>query len=172
MILLGLGGNLPNPEHGSPRRTLAAALAALVGAGTVILGRSRWYESEPVPPSPQPLYVNSVAALASERDPAALLRLMQQVERQFGRVRGAPNAARIVDLDLLDYDGRLVETGFLTLPHPRLHLRRFVLVPLAEVAPAWRHPRLGLTAAELLARLPQGQHIRRLPPGPDDPATL
>jgi 2-amino-4-hydroxy-6-hydroxymethyldihydropteridine diphosphokinase len=72
------------------------------------------------------------------------------------------DAARTLDLDLLDYDGFQCSTADLTLPHPRLHERRFVLMPLSEIAPGWRHPRLGLTAAELLARLPPGQAIRRI----------
>jgi 2-amino-4-hydroxy-6-hydroxymethyldihydropteridine diphosphokinase len=81
------------------------------------------------------------------------------LETRFGRVRSAPNADRTLDLDLLDYEGRQVETEILVLPHPRLHQRRFVLAPLCEVAPEWRHSVLGLTAAELLARLPAGQPV-------------
>jgi 2-amino-4-hydroxy-6-hydroxymethyldihydropteridine diphosphokinase len=159
MILIGLGGNLPNSGYGSPRRTLHAALAALAREGIGVAARSAWYRSEPVPPSDQPWYINAVALLATERDPLALLAAMQQVERDFGRVRGAPNAARTVDLDLLDHDGRLIESETLVLPHPRLHRRRFVLLPLAELVPDWRHPRLGLTAAELLAGLPADQRV-------------
>jgi 2-amino-4-hydroxy-6-hydroxymethyldihydropteridine diphosphokinase len=170
MVLIGLGGNLPSPGYGAPCRALAAALAALAGEGVAIAARSAWYRSEPVPPSDQPWYVNAVAALATERPPFALLAAMQQVERRFGRVRGAGNAARTVDLDLLDYHGLEIETEVLVLPHPRLHQRRFVLLPLAEIAPDWRHPRLGLSAAELLARLTTRQKVCRLPPAADDPA--
>jgi 2-amino-4-hydroxy-6-hydroxymethyldihydropteridine diphosphokinase len=171
MILIGLGGNLPSSGTGASRATLAAALGALASEGAEVVARSGWYESEPVPPSAQPYYVNAVAALTTARDPIALLTAMQRVERHFGRVRNVPNAARTVDLDLLDYEGRLVDTAALVLPHPRLHLRRFVLAPLVELAPDWRHPRLGLTAAELLAALPAGQEVRRLQSDTGDETT-
>jgi 2-amino-4-hydroxy-6-hydroxymethyldihydropteridine diphosphokinase len=170
MVLIGLGGNLPNPGYGSPRRTLEAALAALAGEGIRVAARSAWYRSEPVPASDQPWYINAVARLATERDPLALLAAMQRVERDFGRVRGTPNAARTIDLDLLDHDGRLIESAALVLPHPRLHQRRFVLLPLAELAPDWRHPRLGLTAAELLAGLSAEQKVCRLSTEAEDRA--
>ncbi|HEY1261233.1 MAG TPA: 2-amino-4-hydroxy-6-hydroxymethyldihydropteridine diphosphokinase [Stellaceae bacterium] len=170
MILVGLGGNLPSARFGSPVRTLTAALAELEARRIGIAARSSWYRSEPVPRSDQPWFVNAVAALDTGLAAADLLALMQSVEAQFGRVRSMPNAARTLDLDLLDHNGALVETPHLVLPHPRLHLRRFVLMPLAEVAPGWRHPRLGLGAAELLARLPAAERVERLPCDPDSPA--
>lgn len=154
VILLGIGGNLPTAEFGPPRETLTAALAALPERGISVFARSRWYRSEPVPPSAQPWFINAVAILETALDPRALLDALLALEAQFGRVRGARNAARSLDLDLLDYNGRLVDSERLILPHPRLHERRFVLAPLAELAPGWRHPRLGLGAGALLARLP------------------
>jgi 2-amino-4-hydroxy-6-hydroxymethyldihydropteridine diphosphokinase len=169
VVLIGLGGNLPSPGYGAPRRTLTAALAALAADGIAVAACSAWYKSAPLPPSDQPWYVNAVAALATEIDPFALLAALQRVERQFGRVRGVRNAARTVDLDLLDYGGLEVESTALTLPHPRLHQRRFVLVPLRELAPDWRHPRFGLTAGQLLARLTTRQRVYRLPSEAGDP---
>ena len=161
MILIGIGSNLAFPPAATPLATVSAALAALPAHGVRIIFRSGWYESEPVPPSDQPWYVNGVASVVTELTPAALLEALLALEGEFGRERVAPNAARTLDLDLLDYDFRLCDSATLTLPHPRLHQRRFVLVPLCEIASEWRHPRLERTAAELLARLPQGQSIRR-----------
>lgn len=165
MILIGIGSNLPAPRRASPLETATAALAQLPSIGVAVVRRSRWYLSEPVPPSDQPWYVNGVAIVNTRLAPAALLAALLALEARFGRRRGARNAARTLDLDLLDYDGRRWATTRLALPHPRLHQRRFVLAPLAEIAPRWRHPVLGLAAAALLARLPPGQPIRALRDG-------
>lgn len=162
MILIGIGGNLESAQFGPPRDTLTAALAALKEKRIRILTRSGWYRTEPVPRSDQPWFVNAVVSLATELGAKDLLNALQATERQFGRVRGEPNAPRILDLDILDYQGEVMDTTSLVLPHPRLHERRFVLIPIAEIAPDWRHPILGLTAAQLLAQLSSEQQIERL----------
>jgi 2-amino-4-hydroxy-6-hydroxymethyldihydropteridine diphosphokinase len=162
VILVGIGSNLAAPRFGSPQRTVIAALAQLSAVGAAILRCSRLYLSQPVPPSDQPWYVNAVAIVETRLSPLALLDKLLALEARFGRRRSVPNAARTLDLDLLDYDGRRIATEPLLLPHPRLHERRFVLAPLAEIAPGWRHPLLLLTAAELLRRLPSGQPSRAL----------
>jgi 2-amino-4-hydroxy-6-hydroxymethyldihydropteridine diphosphokinase len=155
MILIGLGANLPSAEFGAPPQSLEAALELLRQAGVRVVARSRWYRSAPVPPSDQPWFVNGVAAVETTLDPAALLQVLHGVEARFGRVRRERNAARVLDLDLLAYDDRVsVDGDSLAVPHPRLHQRAFVLMPLAELAPNWRHPRLGQSAQSLLAALP------------------
>ena len=162
MILIGIGGNLESAQFGPPRDTLAAALAALKEKRIRILTRSGWYRTEPVPRSDQPWFVNAVVSLATELGAKDLLNALQATERQFGRVRGELNAPRILDLDILDYQGEVMDTTSLVLPHPRLHERRFVLIPIAEIAPDWRHPILELTAVQLLAQLSSEQRIQRL----------
>lgn len=159
MILIGVGSNLASTQYATPVETAAAAVAALPSIGVQVLARSRWYLSEPVPASDQPWFVNAVAAIATPLEPAALLDRLLALEARFGRTRSLPNADRTLDLDLLDHDGSRVDCESLVLPHPRLHQRRFVLAPLCELAPEWRHPILGLTAAALLARLPAGQAV-------------
>jgi len=160
VILVGIGSNLAAPRFGSPQQTARAALAQLPAIGVAVVRCSRWYLSQPVPPSDQPWYVNAVAMVETRLGPAALLGALLALEARFGRRRSVANAARTLDLDLLDYDGGRFATKHLLLPHPRLHERRFVLAPLAEIAPEWRHPLLAITASELLRHLPPGQPIR------------
>ena len=163
LILIGIGGNLASPGFGAPIDTLAAALVSLQRQGIPVAARSAWYRTEPVPRSAHPWFVNAVASLSTDLAAPDLLAVLQAIERQYGRVRGERNAARVLDLDLLDHRGQVTETASLVLPHPRLHQRRFVLVPLAEIAPCWRHPLSGLTAEQLLSRLDENQTIERLP---------
>ena len=163
-VLIGLGANLPSPEHGPPAQTLEAAVAALTAQGLRIRARSRWWESAPVPISDQPWYVNGVVEIETALTPAALLAVLHEAEAGFGRLRSVPNAPRILDLDLLAY-GTLVREGPEPplLPHPRMADRAFVLYPLREIAPGWRHPATGLSVDELVARLPADQIVRPLP---------
>jgi 2-amino-4-hydroxy-6-hydroxymethyldihydropteridine diphosphokinase len=163
VILIGIGGNLASARYGPPREVLRAALAQLEASGILVMARSSWYRTEPVPASLQPWFVNAVASLETDLDASGLLAKLQAVEAGFGRTRGKPNAARVLDLDLLDYCGQVTNTTRLVLPHPRLHERRFVLVPLAEIAPNWRHPVLRLTAMQLLSGLASKEAIERLP---------
>jgi 2-amino-4-hydroxy-6-hydroxymethyldihydropteridine diphosphokinase len=163
MILIGIGGNLDSPQYGPPRETLTAALAALEADGIGILALSSWYRTEPMPRSSQPWFVNAIVSIATALGPEKLLAALQSMETRFGRVRSEPDAARVLDLDLIDYQGKVVQTPCLVLPHPRLHQRRFVLAPLAEIAPNWRHPLSGLTADQLLAQLSDEQPVERLP---------
>jgi 2-amino-4-hydroxy-6-hydroxymethyldihydropteridine diphosphokinase len=160
MILIGLGANLPS-ALGPPQATLEAALAALEKRGVVVLARSPWYRSAPVPASDQPWYVNAVASIATALGPVELLALLHQVEARIGRERRTRNEPRAVDLDILDYDG-LVRTDAPMLPHPRMQARGFVLLPLRDVAPGWRHPVSGAGLAELIAALPADQHTEKM----------
>jgi 2-amino-4-hydroxy-6-hydroxymethyldihydropteridine diphosphokinase len=152
MILVALGSNLPL-EGAAPQETLEAALAAMAGEKIEVRACSRFYSTAPVPPSDQPRYVNAVACVQTALDPEALMMALHRIETRFQRLRDVANAARTLDLDLIDYDGRVVN-GALILPHPRAHLRSFVLLPLAEVAPEWRHPVSGQSVAALIASLP------------------
>jgi 2-amino-4-hydroxy-6-hydroxymethyldihydropteridine diphosphokinase len=158
VILVAIGANLPGRDGGSPMETCRDAVERLRGLGnpsvTVV---SRWYESASLPPSGQPPYVNGVVRMeelsGTEVDPAALLARLQAIEAEFGRVRGAANAARTLDLDIVAMGDLIRRAPDPILPHPRAHLRAFVLAPLRDVAPGWVHPVLGVSAEALLAGL-------------------
>jgi 2-amino-4-hydroxy-6-hydroxymethyldihydropteridine diphosphokinase len=163
-IYIGIGANLTHPTYGAPVETLTAALADLGIRGVMLRRLSPWYRSAPVPASDQPWYVNAVAEIGSELPADALLAVLHQVEEAFGRVRSTPNAARRIDLDLLDFYGETARggPGKATLPHPRMGGRAFVVRPLADLAPSWRHPVTGASIAALVAALPADQVIERL----------
>ena len=170
MILIGIGANIPRPGGGTPLDTARWAVERLDALpGLRLRALSQWYLSEPVPPSAQPPYVNAIADLAvvpgaAEPDPAVLLGWLQALEVEAGRVRGERNAARPLDLDIVAMGerGATVRTApDPVLPHPRAHLRAFVLVPLRDVAPDWVHPVQRLAVSRLLESLPD-QAIRPL----------
>ncbi len=156
MILIALGANLPSTA-GGPQQTLEVALERLEASGVRVVARSRWYRTAPVPASDQPWFVNGVIEAETSLDPAALLAALRRIEQEFGRQRSVPNAARTLDLDIIDYDGRVENTADLILPHPRMQDRAFVLLPLAEIAPQWRHPVIGKTVETLISSLPPEQ---------------
>lgn len=163
-IFVALGANLTSTEFGTPRAAVEAALAVLTRAGLRVVKRSRWFESAPVPISDQPWYVNGVVEIATDLDPHEVLARLHAIETEFGRVRVRRNEARVLDLDLLAHGGTTVaEEGGLVLPHPRLAERAFVLLPLADIAPDWRHPATGLDVRQMIANLPPGQVVRPLP---------
>ncbi|HEY4168483.1 MAG TPA: 2-amino-4-hydroxy-6-hydroxymethyldihydropteridine diphosphokinase [Reyranella sp.] len=163
-IFIGVGANLTHERYGAPQQTLEAALEELRNRRVQTLQLSSWYRTAPVPPSDQPWYVNAVALVASDLPADALLGELHAVEAEFGRRRTVPNAARPIDLDLLDYHGENAPggPGRATLPHPRMIGRAFVLRPLADLAPDWRHPVTGQSIGELLSALPADQVAERI----------
>jgi 2-amino-4-hydroxy-6-hydroxymethyldihydropteridine diphosphokinase len=162
MILVAIGANLPGPGGATPLQTCVEAVQALAElSGLQMRSMSRWYETEPVPRSEQPNYVNGVARLQRRQGaairPEALLASLQAIESRFGRRRSEPNAARTLDLDLIDLDGLVRDGPDPILPHPRTHQRAFVLLPLLDVAPDWVHPVNGRTARALLDTMEQSE---------------
>lgn len=174
-VLVGVGANYPGP-WGKPANTLHRALSELQRRGVTVLAVSNLYETAAMGQPRQPPYLNAVAVLSSSRPAPALLRLLKQVEARAGRRGGKPWGERTLDLDILDYKGLRLNwaraqwgpprqrTRPLTLPHPELDQRAFVLRPLLDVAPHWRHPVLKVSAKELWHRVSkrrQGCVLRR-----------
>ena len=154
---IALGSNLPS-HAGTPQATLQAAIESLqapnTGIGSVT-ARSRFYSTDPVGYADQPTFLNAAIALETTLAPEVLLDHLLQIEQHFGRDRshGIPNGPRTLDLDLILYGSQILHSPRLTLPHPRMHHRSFVLEPLAEIAPTQIHPALKKTMQELLEML-------------------
>jgi 2-amino-4-hydroxy-6-hydroxymethyldihydropteridine diphosphokinase len=153
IVYIGLGANLPGPE-GTPEQTLAAAAERIAGLGRVV-ARSRLYSTAPVGFAGQPRFLNAVIAIETELAPRALLEELLKLERAFGRDRsaGIENGPRTLDLDILLYGDLALSEHGLTIPHPRMAERAFVLAPLHEIAAEVRDPRSGETVGQLFQRV-------------------
>ena len=149
-VIVAIGGNLSGP-FATPEALLEAALARFAGVGLPILARSRWWRSAAWPDAAQPAYRNAVVIVDTTALPEAVLATLIRLEAELGRIRTTPNAPRTLDLDLIAHGRTVIDSDGLTLPHPRAHARRFVMGPLAEIAPDWVHPRLGKSAKSLAA---------------------
>ena len=156
VILIGLGSNLCGAEFSNPREVLVAALKEMADCGIAVKKLSRFYESEPVPKSDQPWFVNAVVAVETELSAESLLHKLHEIEANLGRERRIKWEARIIDLDIIGYEKQILPSaalwpaGPIIIPHPRLHERLFVLYPLRDICPDWKHPVLDKTAGELI----------------------
>ena len=154
-VVVALGSNLAG-AFGSCEAVLEAALTRFPEVGLKVLKRSRWWRSAAWPDPDGPEYRNGVALVEAVGGPVRTLKSLKSIEEFFGRVRTARNAPRTLDLDLIAYGREVIDRPGLTLPHPRAHERLFVMGPLAELAPTWRHPVSGVSAAVLAAQATVG----------------
>jgi 2-amino-4-hydroxy-6-hydroxymethyldihydropteridine diphosphokinase len=158
-IILAVGGNLAG-DYPSLEALLEAALSAILSANLRIVRRSGWWRSAAWPDPRAPAYLNGVAIVETALSPRALLERILALEATFGRSRSEPNAPRTLDIDLIAYGRSVIAEPGLAVPHPRAHERLFVMGPLAEIAPDWTHPVLGVTAADLAERATIGADAR------------
>ena len=156
LVYLSLGSNV-----GDQAANLRAAIDHLGSLGKV-LAVSSFYETEPVEVTAQPWFLNCVVKLDTEKMPKQLLSGILDIEMEMGRRRLEKKGPRLIDIDILLFGNSIIETKGLTVPHVSMHQRRFVLVPLAEIAPEVRHPVFKRTVRELRDSLPRGQTVRKL----------
>ena len=156
-VYLSIGSNL-----GDRAKNLRDAIAALRKVGIDVKRISSMYETEPVDYLDQSWFVNMAMEAETELPPAALLRALHAIETQMGSKKLIAKGPRLIDMDVLLYGNEVIDTPELQIPHPRMHLRRFVLEPLAEIAPNVRHPVSGLSVSEMLARTPDKSLVRKL----------
>ncbi len=154
-VYLSLGSNV-----GDRAKNLQDAIAALADAGVEVRKTSSIYETEPVDLREQPWFLNCVVEAHTNLPPLELLQALRAIETRMGSKKLVAKGPRLIDMDILLYGDETIDTPELQVPHPRMHLRRFVLAPLAEIAPRARHPVLGLTAAEMLARAADKSQVR------------
>ncbi len=155
-IYIALGSNLHHPQYGDPSEVIDHAIRKLA-QDIMILSRSPIYRSRPVPFSDQPDYANAVIRVASYKNPFEMLVKLHSLEDEMGRVRYVKNEARVLDLDLLDYDSIVLRDAKLQLPHERIKERSFVLYPLRDVAPNWTYPGTKETVDDLIRLLPRAE---------------
>jgi 2-amino-4-hydroxy-6-hydroxymethyldihydropteridine diphosphokinase len=160
LVYISLGSNV-----GDRAANQRAAMERLDEVGS-IKAKSGFYETEPVELPDQSWFLNSVIALETSLSPLELLKKVLAIEHEMGRIRTRDKGPRSIDIDILLFGDDVVEERGLKIPHPAMHQRRFVLEPLAEIAPEALHPQLRKTARELVAALPAGQLVRRLDIGP------
>lgn len=164
MIYVALGSNRPGLA-GDPIEMMLSALRLIESGGLArVRNMSSFYRSESWPDPSKPKFLNSVVSVDTNLQPALLMARLHEIEHQLGRRRAEKNAPRSIDLDLVDYRGRVTHPGYFgpKLPHPRLHQRAFVLAPLLEIRPNWRHPTLNRSGFDLLKDLEPQNGAQRL----------
>ncbi len=176
MIFIGLGSNLTTEHLQTSSAVVKAALDAIDALGIKIVACSHFYETEPVPKSDQPWFINAVAQIETKLSAEELLKELHAIEEKLGRTRRDRWEARIIDIDLLCYDdlvlpeqeqwllqSRNLENKEMVIPHSRMHQRDFVLIPFIELAPDWVHPVLAKSATELLEEQESAGIVRQIP---------
>lgn len=169
-IFLGIGANLTPDGYATPQDGCLAAIESLKEEAIDVVAVSPWYKSAPVPISDQPWFYNAVVEVKTSLSADQLIAILHDREHRFGRVRHERNEARVLDIDIADFGGEVTghevrgnadDQEGVILPHPRMHLRAFVLRPLADLAPDWHHPISGTSIQDLLAAVDPEQDVMK-----------
>lgn len=156
-VFLSLGSNL-----GDRAARIKEAVTSLDRLGVRIQRGSALYETEPVGPVKQPWFLNAVVASETDLDPKGLLSVCKRIEREIGRKKGIRFGPRVVDIDILLYRQQVIDEGELLIPHPQMCQRKFMLIPLIEIAPNIRDPKTGKSFSEILIGLKEGKKVKKL----------
>ena len=160
-FIIAMGSNINSPEGFNPIENCNKAINELYKFNIKIIKQSSWYLSEPIPKSSQPKFYNSVFLCNSNHSPNKVLKIIDIVEQKFGRVRVFRNMSRCIDLDIISFNRTVKNSLLLTIPHPRMHLRKFVLLPLFEIDSHWLHPLLKKNIKFFLEKV-KCQKIKKL----------
>ena len=152
-IIIGVGGNINSDDGSHPIETCNKAISLFQKYSIKVKKQSKWYNSEPIPKSDQPNFFNCVVIASTKLNEYDVLKYLHKIEAEFGRRRNKINAPRSIDLDLIDYSNKVCKNNKLIIPHPRAHLRKFVMGPLAEINPDWIHPILKVNVLDILKKL-------------------
>ena len=152
-IIIGIGGNINSEDGTHPVKICNKAICSLQQYSIKVKKQSKWYNSEAIPKSNQPNFFNCVVIAITKLNEYDVLKFLHKIEAEFGRKRNEINEPRSIDLDLIDYSNKVLNNKNLTLPHPRAHLRKFVIRPLAEINPYWIHPILKVNVLDILKKL-------------------
>ena len=158
---IALGANLKRFKHLSLQENIQTSLKYFSDYGINLIKISNWYKSEPYPKLSQPWYVNSVVKITTNETSENLISILHKIENLFGRKRNKQNESRTLDLDIIDYNG-IIKNNNPILPHPRMHIRKFVLLPLRDVEPEWMHPNFKIKINDLILQCTDNQKIYKL----------
>ena len=159
--IIAVGSNINSPEGFEPIKNCNKAINELSKFNIEIFQKSSWYLSEPIPKSSQPKFYNSVLLCNTNHSANKVLKIIQIIEQKFGRIRVTKNMPRCIDMDIISFNGIVKNSLLLTIPHPRMHLRKFVLLPLFEIDSNWSHPLLKKSIKYLLGKV-KYQRIKKL----------
>ena len=160
-FVIAIGSNIDSPEGFNPIKNCNKAINELSKFNINIIQKSSWYLSEPIPKSSQPKFYNSIILCDANYDAQKVLKIIQIVEKKFGRIRVFKNMPRCIDIDIISFNRIVKNSLLLTIPHPRMHLRKFVLLPLFEIVSNWSHPLLKKNIKYFLKKV-RFQRIKKL----------